>query len=130
MNSSAEITKYGNVNDLLFRGKNKAYGAYALRQEYEQRLQRSLFYFILFTALLSASIVTYDYIQNKHKTNVDGIITCPGGETILTQYKPEVLQPKPLEVKVKTIAATPPIIVSDVNDKVETKLLSARSRKV
>jgi periplasmic protein TonB len=126
MNCTNQIAKYGNVDDLLFRGKNKAYGAYALRQEYDQRLQRSLFFFILFTAFLSASIVTYDFIQNKYKPIVDHIDVIPSDkEIILTPYNPEILKPKPIEVQTQTVASVAPEIVAEEKKKIEIETVKA-----
>lgn len=59
MISTRQLAQYGTLDDLLFRGRNKAYGAYPLRIEYEQRLRNSVLYFLVSLIIISFSIVTY-----------------------------------------------------------------------
>jgi hypothetical protein len=47
MTSIIQIVQLGSLDDLLFRGKNKAYGAYQLRKEYEHRLREPSCFFLL-----------------------------------------------------------------------------------
>lgn len=56
MSPTAKIIQHGSLDDLLFRGKNKAYGAYALRQDYTARLGKSFYLFFIF---LGSIIVIY-----------------------------------------------------------------------
>lgn len=49
MSPTEIIAQYGSLDDLLFRGKNKNYGAYSLRKEYDKRLQQA---FMLFFSTL------------------------------------------------------------------------------
>ena len=59
MTSIIQIAQLGSLDDLLFRGKNKAYGAYQLRKEYEHRLRRA--FTLFFTVLTSIVIIVPAY---------------------------------------------------------------------
>lgn len=59
MTSIIQIAQLGSLDDLLFRGKNKAYGAYQLRKEYEHRLRRA--FMLFFTVLTSIVIIVPAY---------------------------------------------------------------------
>ncbi|MCO6460539.1 MAG: energy transducer TonB [Saprospiraceae bacterium] len=57
---SEEILK-ADILDIIFDGRNKAYGAYDLRKRYPKILGRAL----LITVLLATAILSYSYIKNK-----------------------------------------------------------------
>lgn len=61
MTTTIQIATHGSLDDLLFRGKNKSYGAYQLRKEYEHRLRRA---FIIFFTSISSIIVLVPIYQN------------------------------------------------------------------
>lgn len=114
MNSTQEIINYGNVNDLLFRGKNKAYGAYALRQEYEQRLQRSFFYFLLSTSTLALGIAIYNYLEHRNDVIIDTTSGISIQDTTRLIQIDQIFQPDIVKPLVSSIANSAPIIVDKV----------------
>jgi glycerol transport system permease protein len=87
------IASNGSLDDLLFRGKNKGYGAYFLRKEYPKHLKKSLIYFLLGVCLLSLSYVLWDRLKDKIKFSEDKTI----------RKVTELAAPPPLEDK-----STPP----------------------
>lgn len=118
MNSINQSAHFRNVDDLLFRGKNKAYGAYELRRDYDQRLQRSFLYFILFTGILSVSAGIYNFVQSRGKDYV-----IPDDKPIIpdtTRFIEVLDPPKTLVVEPpKTVGFSPPIIVTNANPIIE-----------
>jgi len=50
--------------DILFEGKNKAYGAYELRKTYDKRLRNGLLGMILVTVLLSVGAIVSNSIKD------------------------------------------------------------------
>jgi len=118
MTTTIQIASYGTIDDLLFRGKNKAYGAYQLRKEYEHRLRRAVFLFFVSLTSVSFIILGYqkmvgNYIYFTDGTLLDGGVYTP---TEFTEIKIE--QPKqdiPVAAQdVKSIISTTPVIVKDV----------------
>ena len=111
MNSNQILT--ADVLDIIFEGRNKAYGAYELRKTYNRRL---------ITALLSAGIfitlVFCGYLLAKNNTTQEKPIYA---DEVVLQKAPEkkveppvIIQPKPLEVKqVKTVKLATPLIVTE-----------------
>lgn len=97
MNLDQVIASKGTLDDLLFRGKNKAYGAYFLRAVYPEHLKKSLMYFLLGICTLSVGFIIYDKLKDKVKFNTDKPIR---KATVLTT-------PPPLEDK-KTPPPPPP----------------------
>lgn len=69
MNIDQVIVRKGTLDDLLFRGKNKAYGAYFLRAIYPEHLKKSLMYFLLFIGTLTVSFIAYDKLRGKINFN-------------------------------------------------------------
>ena len=77
MTSIIQIAQLGSLDDLLFRGKNKAYGAYQLRKEYEHRLRRA--FLLFFTALTSLVIIVPAYQKFMgNYIHVDGSVIDDG----------------------------------------------------
>ena len=114
MTSTIQIAQWGSLDDLLFRGKNKAYGAYQLRKEYEHRLRRA---FLLFFTILT-SIVFIVPAYQKFMGNYINVVYCPiddgviYDQTVLTDIAIE--KPK-TEIStsaqdVNSIISVPPVI--------------------
>ncbi len=102
------------VLDILFEGRNKAYGAYTLRKEYNRRLATAL----IITISFITGISFYFYFQpSKHlieRKIIPDIILDPGP----VMEKPKIDPPRPpskppAQVKVQTIRNTTPVIVRD-----------------
>ena len=126
MNTNQIHIRKGDVTDLLFRGKNKEYGAYELRRSYSKNLWHSLF---LISFIVSAFIVLfslYNYITNSHSTDT---IYHSTEETVfqpdptIIPKKPEVTLPnEPVTSASKPIGTeilTSPNIVSEVKDSID-----------
>lgn len=120
MNSINQSAHFKNVDDLLFRGKNKAYGAYELRRDYDQRLQRSFIYFILFTGILSVSAGIYNLVQSRaHVGDIPFDEPLYNDTTTLVHI---IDPPKATElIPVKSDAFTQPDIVDKVDNPIELK---------
>ena len=86
MTSTIQIAKYGTIDDLLFRGRNKSYGAYQLRQEYEHRLRRAFFLFMAALSSIAIIVPAYNYLSGNYIHVDDGPIFDGGvyDPTILT----------------------------------------------
>ncbi|HRG90739.1 MAG TPA: hypothetical protein PLW44_17070, partial [Chitinophagales bacterium] len=98
--------------DMVFENRNKQYGAYVLRSEYEVRIRRALF--LTFTLLTLVAMGKYysDKLFNKIHiaTNEEVIIDVtqldmPKEDIKIEQAKPPVPQP-PQEPQSQPIAAT------------------------
>lgn len=92
------IASNGSLDDLLFRGKNKGYGAYFLRKEYPKHLKKSLMYFLLGVCLLSLSYIVWDRLKDKIKFSEDKAI----------RKVTELAAPPPLEDKSNPPPPPPP----------------------
>jgi periplasmic protein TonB len=103
--------------DILFENRNKAYGAYTLRAQYDKRLTKALGV----TSLLVILLCTFQLLKgntNKNENKHDG-------EATLVQIAPAIKpdepkpQPKPIQPKVNQVKLTDEI---EMVDKVETPL--------
>ena len=118
MTSTIQIAKYGTIDDLLFRGRNKSYGAYQLRQEYEHRLRRAFFLFMAALSSIAIIVPAYNYLSGNYIHVDDGPIFDGG------VYDPTILKALPddlpkLDAKanaqdVKSTMDVPPLIVEKV----------------
>ena len=105
--------------DVVFDGRNKAYGAYELRKTYSKRINRALFITMTFAILVcGGAILANSSKKNNGKYKISSVVELkklPDDKKIEPKPKPE----KQPEVKpVKTILDTPPEIKKD--DEVET----------
>lgn len=99
------------VLDIIFEGRNKEYGAYCLRRDYNKRLKTAM---LSTGLLLSVAIFIYSFRETR-----ETIIFTPS--TIPVDIKPESIEekpeaippPKPVEppAPVKTVPFTAPLIV-------------------
>ncbi|MEO5999896.1 MAG: hypothetical protein ABIN89_23880 [Chitinophagaceae bacterium] len=87
--------------DIIFDGRNKDYGAYALRKTYNDRLAKALITMICFLLL---GIIAYLFADTYHDDPLSkGFVA---GEVSLIEVKPDepkpelVIPPKPKPVKV------------------------------
>ena len=103
------------ILDILFEGRNKAYGAYDLRKTYNKRISTALIFTVaLFLLLLIGSI-----IANKlnSKNDVKEMVV---NESVLQQIQPDeppppvIPPPKLPPPPVATIQFTPPKVVKDI----------------
>jgi protein TonB len=93
------------ILDIIFEGKNKAYGAYDLRKTYNKRISTAL----IFTVGLILLLLIGSIIANKLKPKNDAKVMVVN-ESVLQQVKPDEPPPPP---PVATIQFTPPKVVKD-----------------
>jgi protein TonB len=98
--------------DILFEGKNKAYGAYELRKSYNRRITTALVFTI---TVLLLFMIGYNIAVNLTKEKI--IIPVISDSVTLRNIPPDkptlLPSPKPPPVHVATIKFPPPIIVKD-----------------
>jgi protein TonB len=101
-----------NILEIIFDGRNKAYGAYDLRKTYNKRITTALITMISLMLLLIISSIIGRHFK-KEQTFVPVYIP----ETKIQKIKPEEIKvlptPKMPEQHVATIKSTPPVIVKD-----------------
>lgn len=97
MNIDQVIVRKGTLDDLLFRGKNKAYGAYFLRKVYPEHIKKSLILFLVLVSAIAGIYKIYDVFKDKVKFNTEKPI----------KKVTELKAPPPLEDK-KTPPPPPP----------------------
>ena len=101
-----------NLLDILFEGKNKAYGAYELRKTYNKRISASL----VITLSVIALLLIASAIRNNSSPN--DVFHVPETSTFVVQ-PPPTIPPPPLPKPtlppppVATIAYVKPLIVKD-----------------
>jgi len=108
--------------DIVFDGRNKNYGAYELRRNYQQRMTKAL----LITAGICIAIGGGAWLKSTFAKTVDADVVKISPELTISDIKPiqeEIPEPPPppppapkVEIpKIKTIAFTTPVLV-DQND--------------
>lgn len=93
-------TNYQNTGmlDIIFEHRNKAYGAYALRSEYDQRLRQAMLFSFTAIFLLGLGQWLHDHFTKQTIQLIDTeVVLKPSDEVHLK--KPEVVEPLPLEKK-------------------------------
>lgn len=97
--------------DILFDGKNKLYGAYDLRKTYNQRITRALLSTLVFTGLLTLSlIISKKFVTNKPLMRIETPIMILQK---ITDDKPKTLPKLRTPVHLATLQVTTPQIVKD-----------------
>lgn len=67
------VDKITNLNDLVFEGRNKEYGAYALRKLYNKYISLSTTgAMILFTLIVSYPLITAFFVQEESNDKITG----------------------------------------------------------
>lgn len=103
--------------DILFEGRNKLYGAYDLRKNYNKRIRNALIVTGGVTLLFTTGIL----LATGHHSTTAGTLYVK--DYALSKFaedkpKPVPVEPTPKPVQVKSIAFTPPRIVEQL-DKTE-----------
>ncbi len=111
-----------NLLDIVFEGRNKSYGAYELRSNYNGRIKQSLMVtggicFLFVTGILLANSGDKKLTAPMDLIDVSLVdVTPPPKKEIIPE------QPKPQKTEVKTVKITPPIILQDILvDKTEVR---------
>jgi len=104
------------VLDIIFDERNKAYGAYDLRKNYQRRLAKSFIVMFLLVVLICLAYVLLGSMKpGEDKLVVNGVVTL---EKAPEKEKPaEKLLPPPIKQtpppEIKMLKSTPPIIVKE-----------------
>ena len=106
-------------NEIVFEQRNRAYGAYVLRRDYDKRLVIILFGFIL---LLGAAFASYVFVKNLPK---DKVIDAPKVDSTFTvapppkDDTPPPPPPPPAPPTEKIVKFVAPVVVDEeVTDEV------------
>ena len=107
--NNAQIAQ-ASLNDIVFEGRNKAYGAYVLRRLYQRHVTRALiiataiFALLVFFPLI-AQLITDEFPKEKPKMLQ---------ENVLMDAPPlDDTKPPPPPPKLTTIKFTPPVVKKD-----------------
>jgi len=104
------------ILDIIFEGKNKAYGAYDLRKTYNKRISTALIFTVGLILLLLIGSIIFNKLKPKNDAKVMVV-----NESVLQQVKPDEPPPPPPPPPPKlpppppvaTIQFTPPKVVKD-----------------
>jgi len=98
--------------DILFEGKNKLYGAYDLRNSYNERISKALFS----TMMIMLVLVTSFIISKKFEKTKPAIIPFSPDHVLdkIEPEKPKPLPKLPVPVHVATVQLTKPVIVKKI----------------
>jgi protein TonB len=110
------------VLDIIFEGRNKAYGAYELRKTYSRRLLISVAVMIGICLFIFLSIVLANFVAPKKQTQI--VVQDVQLANVQEEKKPEPPPPPPPKQeppKVEITKFTPPKIVKDEEVKPEEK---------
>ena len=104
-------TPQGDMLNIVFEQRNKAYGAYALRRSYNQNMGKSLFLSIAGLSLLFAltGYTPTDLVELDKSDRTGPIVTIVEKNKIKIIAEPQLKAANP--IKAKTIAYLPPKVV-------------------
>lgn len=130
-----KVPVYNDALEILFEGRNKAYGAYLLRRTYDKRLSRALLIGILVAALFFGLPLLYANLTSDGKDKADLLelnqVELPKPKEI-EKPKPVVPPPPPKKVeppKVETKKFVPPKIKKDEEVKKEEEIIEQKDLK-
>ncbi|HEX6915006.1 MAG TPA: TonB family protein [Chitinophagaceae bacterium] len=123
-----ETILHSDMLDIVFENRNKAYGAYALRRNYNQRLFQALGA----TTLLVAGFAILQFVHPEPKQLSGGIDL---GDfklrTVVIENDKPIVQPKPIEKpeekKIRTETNAPPVITKTEETTVAEQAVLDRS---
>lgn len=101
--------------DIIFDGRNKAYGAYELRKTYEKRIRKAMLITFSLAALAFGSVVmasTFNKKDDQYRFKEEMILT-EIKEIQKPELPPDQPKPKPVETEVQTIKNTTPEVKPD-----------------
>ena len=124
MNIDQVIALKGSLDDLLFRGKNKSYGAYYLKKEYPSHLKKSLIIFLFIVVGIAGAYVLYHSLKDKVVFKTEAPIrkvTELKAPPPLDNVEPPPPPPPPPPPVKATIQFVPPKIVEEAPPEEEIK---------
>lgn len=106
--------------DVVFSGRNKAYGAYELRKDNGKNTSRALIIgVVLFVVILSANtiinMVLHFIPKSKEKIKITNVVLAPPPP--VDKVKPPPPPPEPPKPKVDQIKFPPPVVKPDIEVK-------------
>ena len=105
------------LNDIVFEGRNKEYGAYALRRLYNKYISLSTTgAMILFTLIVSYPLITAFFVREENDDKITGNIRVITLENIFTEIpadKTDIQIPKTNSPKTPTIKFLVPVVNPD-----------------
>jgi len=113
------------ILDIIFDGKNKAYGAYELRRSYSKRLLRSLLIMGALLLLIAIGSVLAKVVTSDDDSNIDVV------DTEMAEIKKDEPEPPPPPPpppvpppppEIKQVQFTPPKVVKDEEVKPDEKI--------
>lgn len=119
MMNNAQIAQ-ASLNDIVFEGRNKAYGAYVLRRLYQRHVTRALiiataiFALLVFFPLI-AQLIKDEFPKEKPKMLQENVLmdAPPLDDTKPPPPPPPPEAPPPPPPKLTTIKFTPPVVKKD-----------------
>jgi periplasmic protein TonB len=106
------------LEDIIFRNRNKSYGAYSLRTDYQRVVSRALvigigvFGLAVLTPMIWAKVNDKEKVDKIYKVT-DVVFPPPPKDEVIPPVKPETPPPPQVEQPRKTIAFLEPKIVED-----------------
>lgn len=98
--------------DIIFDGRNKAYGAYELRKTYSRRIEKALLATFLTTFLVVGSVLLASAVKkNRPDYRITDGVTIQSIDEKKPEKLPEPVKPKTPEPPVQTAKFTDPKIV-------------------
>jgi protein TonB len=103
--------------DILFEGKNKEYGAYSLRREYDRRVRNATIIMLIFFALLSIGVVAYTIFNKEELMHPKKPVADINLENVDLKNEPPPPPPPPPPPQppklMSTIQYTTPVVVKN-----------------
>lgn len=116
---NAQISK-ASLNDIIFEGRNKAYGAYVLRRLYQRHVTRaliiatSIFLLLISFPLISAYLKARQPKEEKKNLQENVLMDAPPlDDTKPPPPPPPPEAPPPPPPKLSTVKFTPPVVKKD-----------------
>ena len=119
---NAQNIAVADMLDIVFDGRNKAYGAYQLRRSYNKRMATAMGVVIFTASLIFVSSMLANGVKNDNKVEIQTIdLTLSDVEKEKPVIPPPVTTPPPVQ-QVRTVQVTVPIIVPDLEVRPEDEL--------
>lgn len=101
--------------DILFEGKNKAYGAYKLRMEYDRRIRNATAVMVSVLILMAISIALFTYLEKHNFIHAQKPISDINLENVDVKEPPPPPPPPPPPQlpKMATVLYTTPLVVKN-----------------
>ncbi|GAA4378112.1 TonB family protein [Hymenobacter koreensis] len=118
MMDNAQLAR-ASFEDIVFEGRNKAYGAYVLRRLYNKHIARAffvaaiLFLLMIFGPVIARMLTPKEEVAEKPKVSEVVLEAPPLDKTTPPPPPPPPTAPPPPPPKLSTIKFTPPVVKKD-----------------